>query len=82
MSTAKITSKRQITVPKDVCQELGVDVGDELEFVRDRGVVSVRRRFDPKALDKWRGYLKNDPKLRGKTTDQIIEEMRGPVDLD
>lgn len=33
MSTATLTSKRQITIPSDVCQRLGVTVGDRVEFV-------------------------------------------------
>lgn len=77
MSTAKITSKRQITVPKDVCEELAVDAGDEIEFVKASDGFRVRKRVDPAVFDKYRGILK-----LGKKTDQIIEEMRGPVDLD
>lgn len=80
MTKAKLTSKRQITVPRDVCEELGVDVGDELEFVKDEGKLIVRRPFDASVFDKWRGKL--HPMFEGMTTDQIIEEMRGPADLD
>lgn len=33
MSTATLTSKRQITIPSDVCQRLGITSGDRVEFV-------------------------------------------------
>lgn len=33
MSAATITSKGQITIPKDVRTRLGVDTGDRVEFV-------------------------------------------------
>lgn len=33
MTTAMITSKGQITIPKDVRSRLGVDTGDRIEFV-------------------------------------------------
>ncbi len=33
MTTATVTSKGQITIPLDVRQRLGIDVGDRIEFV-------------------------------------------------
>jgi antitoxin PrlF len=33
MTTATITSKGQVTIPKDVRIRLGVDAGDRVEFV-------------------------------------------------
>ena len=35
MSTATLTSKRQVTIPADVARRLGVDVGDRIEFVEN-----------------------------------------------
>ena len=34
MSTATITSKGQITIPVEVRREMGVSVGDRVDFVR------------------------------------------------
>jgi AbrB family looped-hinge helix DNA binding protein len=33
MTTATITSKGQVTIPKDVRTRLGIDTGDRVEFV-------------------------------------------------
>lgn len=33
MSSATLTSKRQITIPSDVAKRLGVGVGDRIHFV-------------------------------------------------
>ena len=33
MSTATMTSKGQITIPKDLREKLGLDTGDRVEFV-------------------------------------------------
>ena len=33
MTTATITSKGQVTIPKDVRTRLGIDTGDQVEFV-------------------------------------------------
>jgi AbrB family looped-hinge helix DNA binding protein len=47
MATARITSKGQITIPKEVRERLGVEAGDGLDFRFEDGrleVVPVRRR--------------------------------------
>jgi len=42
MTTAVVTSKGQITIPKPVRDGLGVESGDRVEFVElERGVYSV-----------------------------------------
>ena len=35
MFTVKVTSKRQVTFPKQVCESLGIEVGDEILLDRD-----------------------------------------------
>jgi antitoxin PrlF len=45
MSTAKLTTKGQITIPKPIREALGVDAGDRVVFlVREDGVVEMRPR--------------------------------------
>lgn len=75
--TATLTSKGQLTVPQPVREALGLRTGDKVTFIEDNGGYRIRAAFDPTVFDKYRGILK-----LGKTTDEIIEEMRGPVDLD
>lgn len=42
MATATITSKGQITIPREVREALGVGVGDRVEFVaEEKGVYKV-----------------------------------------
>lgn len=45
MATAKVTSKGQITVPKEVRAKLGLAPGDELEFVEEGGRFVIRKRL-------------------------------------
>ena len=74
MSIAKVTSKGQITVPKAVRERLGLEPGDELEFMEDGGQMVVRRHEDSSRFQKYRGYLK---RLKGQDPDALVEEMRG-----
>lgn len=81
---AKVTSKGQITLPSLLRQELGVKPGDEVEFIEDHGVWRIRRLFDAEAFERALANLRGKihPFFAGMTTDEIMEELRGPVDLD
>jgi antitoxin PrlF len=57
MATARITSKGQITVPKEIREHLGVQPGDSLEFHFANGQLEVRpvRR---RRLTEFRGLFR------------------------
>ena len=74
MAKAKITSKGQVTVPKEVRERLGIRPGDVLEFREERGVYLVSKHLAPETLSKYRGYLE---KLEGQDPDELVEQMRG-----
>ncbi len=74
MTKTKVTTKGQVTIPKDVRQRLGLRPGDELEFVEEDGVFKLRKRIDPQVFKKYRGYLKE---LAGRDSDDLVREMRG-----
>ena len=75
MVKAKITTKGQVTIPKEVRERLGLRPGDELEFVEEDGVFCLRKRIDPEVFKKYRGYLKE---WAGQGSDDLVREMRGP----
>ena len=74
MARTKITTKGQVTIPKDVRQRLGLRPGDEIEFVEDRSGFRVQKRVPVSPFKKYRGYLKA---LAGRDPDEIVEQMRG-----
>ncbi len=74
MAKAKVTSKGQVTIPQDVRRRLGLQVGDEIEFVEDRDGVRLKKRLTKSPFKKYRGYLKT---LAGSDPNALVEEMRG-----
>ena len=70
----KITSKGQVTIPKDVRERLGLRPGDEIEFVDDRQGFRVQKHVAASPFRKYRGHLKH---LAGRDPDELVEQMRG-----
>ena len=75
METAKITSKGQITIPKQVRVRLAVGPGDQLAFEFDeRGLLHVAPVRNP--LPALRGFLAQDAAGRKLDCEQIDEAIR------
>ncbi len=71
---SKVTSKGQVTIPKDVRERLGLKPGDEIEFVEDNAGFRMQKRLLASPFKKYRGYLKG---LAGRNPDDLVERMRG-----
>ncbi len=83
----RLTSKSQVTVPKDVRVSLGVKPGDSIEFIRDgHGRITIVKGEDPSvetreerkarimaALKAAEGTID----LGGMTTDEYMRWLRG-----
>jgi len=74
MAKTKITSKGQVTIPKEVRERLGLRPGDEIEFVEERKGYRVQKRVLASPFAKYRGYLKD---LTKHDPDALVEQMRG-----
>jgi len=74
-TTAQVSEKGQVTIPKALRERLGIRAGEILEFREERGklVATKARLEDPIAA--LRGILKTD-----KTTDEFMNEIRGEPD--
>ena len=74
MITAKVTSKGQVTIPKEIREKLGVHPGEDVGFEEKEGVVVITKAVTKSPFDKWVGKL---AKLEGQKSDDLVREMRG-----
>jgi AbrB family looped-hinge helix DNA binding protein len=73
VAVATLTSKGQITIPKEVRSHLALETGDRIAFlIRDDGVVEIQ----PETVDlrSLVGIIK--PKVRGVTVEDMKETIR------
>ncbi len=52
---AKVTSKGQVTIPREIRRRLGVRAGDKLEFEEDAQGVRVKAVRDGSVFEKYAG---------------------------
>jgi AbrB family looped-hinge helix DNA binding protein len=74
---ARITSKGQITVPREVRRILGVRAGDRLLFESDGKGVRVRPVRNKSAFSKFRGIGNPEIPSGRKNISRWLREMRG-----
>jgi antitoxin PrlF len=74
---ATITSKGQITVPREVRRILGVRAGDKLMFENDETGVRVRPVRSQTAFSKYRGIGNPSIGSGRKSIARWVREIRG-----
>lgn len=73
-----LTSKRQVTVPLQICNQLGIGPGREIDYatLEDGRIVIVplpeKKKDIREVLKKWMGTG-----VSGMTTEEILNETRG-----
>lgn len=72
----KVSERGQVTIPKKLRKRLGIRPGQVLEVDEERGRVVMSKVIQEDVFERLTGILKLD-----KTTDELIEEMRGPAEL-
>ena len=71
----RMTSKGQVTIPKEIRQVLGVMPGDQVEFqIAPNRQVVVKLASSPSCFSRYAGYLAHKA---GRDPDRIVDELRG-----
>jgi bifunctional DNA-binding transcriptional regulator/antitoxin component of YhaV-PrlF toxin-antitoxin module len=69
---SKVSSKRQVTLPIDVCLLAGIDPGDEVSVYVDRqGIISVVK----KAIGSSKGFLRDVRKINNMSDENSLESV-------
>jgi len=73
MPSASVTSKGQITIPREIRERLGLRPGDRLAFrLHDDGTVSV----EPETIDPLTLFGSVKTRVRGVTLEAMNEAVR------
>jgi AbrB family looped-hinge helix DNA binding protein len=68
-----VSEKGQITIPKALRDELGIQPGQVLDFIADeRGCLVATKASSRSGVDELYGVLE-----LGKSTDEVMRELRG-----
>lgn len=74
---AIVSEKGQVTIPKPLRERLGIKTGQALDFAEERGRLIARKAQLADPVDQVYGILK-----KRRSTDQLIEMLRGPAEED
>jgi AbrB family looped-hinge helix DNA binding protein len=74
---AKVTSKGQITVPREVRRILGVRAGDRLLFESDAKGIRVRSVRNPNIFSKYRSIRNPGIASARRSIGRWLRELRG-----
>jgi antitoxin PrlF len=75
---ATVGARGQVVIPKPLRDRLGIVPGEVLEFSEDGGRLVAAKTLGRDLFAGVYGILRGLGE--GRTTDEIIEDLRGPVD--
>ena len=84
----RVTTKGQVTIPKEIREKLRIVAGSEVEFEDRQGVVVLRLRRDSSGAHKptfseWARSVAGRADFRGMDGKAYVDWLRGPrEDLD
>jgi AbrB family looped-hinge helix DNA binding protein len=81
----RVTSKGQVTIPKEIRDKLGIGPGSEVEFVERDSLVTLEKRegadlSSPGSFDEWAASVAGTFDTRGVDGKAYVDWLRGPRD--
>ena len=76
---ALVTSKGQVTIPKELRDRFGIEPGAQVDFAPAEDGIRLRKVVDRRKQTKVFGCLKAE--LGGRSVIELLDELRGPVVL-
>ena len=74
-----VTSKGQVTIPKELRDQFGIKPGTRVDFAPSEDGIRLRKVVDRSTKPKILGCLKAE--LGKSTVTELLEELRGAVEL-
>ncbi len=76
---ALVTSKGQVTIPKELREKFGIQPGAQVDFAAAEDGIRLRKVVDRSKQLGVLGCLKKE--LAGRSVNELLDELRGPVEL-
>lgn len=77
MNFSKVSSKNQVVVPKEVREALGIQDGDQIQWViRQQGEVVVRKVEIQTAIYDFFQMIAEEAEKQGLTEDELLDELK------
>jgi AbrB family looped-hinge helix DNA binding protein len=76
---ALVTSKGQVTIPKELREKYGIEPGVQVDFAAAEDGIRLRKVVDRSKRSGVFGCLKKE--LAGRSVTELLDELRGPVEL-
>jgi AbrB family looped-hinge helix DNA binding protein len=76
---ALVTSKGQVTIPKELRERFGIRPGAQVDFTAAEDGIRLRKVVDRSKRLGVFGCLKKE--LAGRSVTELLDELRGPVEL-
>jgi antitoxin PrlF len=68
----KVTRKGQVTIPKPIREELGIEPGDEVDVKQTADGILIRKDVDRSRIERWQGVIETD-----ETIEERMADLRG-----
>lgn len=77
MSFSKVSSKNQVVVPKEVREVLGIQEGDQIQWlIRENGEVYVRKIEIQTAIYDFFHMMAQEAEKQGLTEEELLDELK------